>query len=701
MDTELKKLLRIPIPIARFGLNRDIEPTELIGQYSPFMQNMVVETERLRKRLGYTTVGGNLPLSGVGSELIQYVDAGGDIHQIALTTTNAYKHNVSSDLWELITPCVEIEDCEDVWVAGSGDTIAVDSLEKVKGTKSVSIELVANRSDGDKLAYEDFDSIDIRAQNKEEPEELTLTHIGFWIKSSAALDAGDLELVVSEAANGAKTGTYSESLTIALTADTWTFVQVAETLTDFELVVSVALYANATLASGLILHIDDVRAYAPFTGEVDDRWSHSRANDLTYFSNNGGDALLISNGVKDIYFYEGQSEDVFQKLDVSDFAAFASTKEIIESWNHFFALNYNNNVQNVRSIAFADLGDIVDWTGGTSDVRALTDSVGKILRAKKLGMDVIIYSGKTITSGMYVGAPILFTFPTLITDLGLFSPKALWDFANVHYFLGSDLKVHEYRGGRQLTLVGKAIEESLFEELDNSKRDRIVAGFDYGRYKLYFFIPAPGEDYAKVYYAMNQRLANKPWEYGKFAHDVRDFSVFSNYRDWYCDDDDKKDLWCDEVAFYCDGSYTQSGYEMAVFISSAGYIYKLDEALGSDAGESIEAIYDTGDIVLEDEYLNGNWLEFSFTSKSIKPNGDAIVKYSTDSGFTWITLTEYIVDGSPSGTPISLSEDWETYFVPVDVFSRKIRFRIYQNSIQDLQLRDDMHVTVDVETEKE
>jgi len=68
----------IPIPIAVNGLNKDLQPTQ-IPSASPNMKNMYVENWGVRKRLGYIQTGLNLPLTGIGMELIQYVDARGDI----------------------------------------------------------------------------------------------------------------------------------------------------------------------------------------------------------------------------------------------------------------------------------------------------------------------------------------------------------------------------------------------------------------------------------------------------------------------------------------------------------------------------------------------------------------------------------------------------------------------------------------------
>ena len=93
-----------PLSPPIWGVNRRDEPVHLDPKYSPYMKNMVVETTMVRKRLGYTLLGTNLPLVGIGMELIRYIDARGTAHHIALTSTRAYEYDADTDEWDEITP---------------------------------------------------------------------------------------------------------------------------------------------------------------------------------------------------------------------------------------------------------------------------------------------------------------------------------------------------------------------------------------------------------------------------------------------------------------------------------------------------------------------------------------------------------------------------------------------------------------------
>lgn len=92
----------LPVPLG--GLNTRDEPTLMSRLQTPDMKNIQLEESLVKKRLGYITIGNNLPLSGTGMELIQYIDGQGVKHSIALTTTDAYLYDASNNEWDRITP---------------------------------------------------------------------------------------------------------------------------------------------------------------------------------------------------------------------------------------------------------------------------------------------------------------------------------------------------------------------------------------------------------------------------------------------------------------------------------------------------------------------------------------------------------------------------------------------------------------------
>ncbi len=686
----------INIPIARDGINKDVEPTSLQGIFSPNMKNMVLTKGGAKKRDGYSILGDGLPLKGTGMMLVEYVDDRNTTHYIAVTTSNVYKYNTSTTNWDYITPTTLLEGCESGWTGGTSVTLAHDAVDYKVGSKSAKLTLTAQRTNGDLLAYKDISSVDASAR----------TEIGFWIKSSIALAASALEVVVSESnhASGEKTGTFVESLSTALTADTWTYVQLTKTLTDFNAVISVSIFANATIASGAVIRLDHIGADKIFVGNEDNEFTFTISHDANYFSNNGGTALIISNGVDDFAYFEGQSGDKFQYAGDSGsagfgFPSFGNAKEIANLWDHFFLLNYNNGNNNIRGVAFAGFANIDDHTSSSAGLTTITDSIGKIVRGKKLGGELVIYSSRSITTAMYLGGTILFSFPTLVLEAGLFSYGGVWDFVNVHYFMSSDLKIYAYAGGTHLIPVGQQIEDDLFSNLNSSKKDRVVSGVNLREHLLYFLYPRASDDYAKVSYAMNYKLANLPWTYFEFNDTIRSLSIFESYADWYCDDTNAwfgttqfKNIYVDEVKFTCDDSYTQIGFPVPTFLSHDGYVFRMDGINNNDNGTDIECVYDTEDITIDKEEHFARFSWYSFNAKADVADSTVQVFYSADGGEVWIEADD---------SPVTLTSKWLTYRIPIDSVSRKMRFRLLQNSNKDLQIRDNMHCSAQLETERD
>lgn len=683
----------IQIPIATNGLNKDLQPTQIPAS-SPNMINMIVEPWGVRKRLGYSSIGINLPLPGIGMELIQYTDARGIVHQLALTDTGVFLYDSSVDQWLNIGAATIVEDCEDDWVADNANTCAAQATVNKVGTNAILVNIDADIAKGDLLCYEGIVE-----------DDLTTSGIfTVWLRCDKALSANTLEIVLSNtaAASDPKTGTDGTdyiTLTnpLAMAADIWYNFNIPLTgddiMTNMDAVIQVALYCNhATELDGATtetnIYIDDLKTTVAFTGGNTGRWTHTTAVDATTFSNNGGTALVLHNNTDSIRYFEGHSGDTLAVLDVSDFASFSNAREIIEFWNHFFVLNYNNGNNNIRSLAYADLADIVDWTGGTSGANTLTDTIGNLRRAKKLAADLIIYSDSTITTTHYYGGNVLFSFPTLVYETGLFADKALWDFVDIHYFLGTDQKIYGYAGGRQLLPIGEAIEDSLFSDINISNKEQISFGIDPPRHKLYINYPGSGDTYATRSYVFNYKRMAKSWEYYEFADTIRDMSLFNNKVGWYADGPELAGTYANEVAFYADSSFTQSGHPTATFISYDGYIFKINEKNGTDNGTDIRAVYETMDITLDGEEHRGRIAFFSFNAMSSIASATVDMYYSIDGGNDWVQIE---LAHSISST---LANRWTQHRIPIDIDERKFRFKLEQNSAKDLQLRS-MHIVID------
>lgn len=109
---------------------------------------------------------------------------------------------------------VTIEECQDVWTAGSNVTASLDT-ETPCGSYSVKLAVTATPAAGDIIAYEAVTSMDLS----------TIEFITGWFKSSVALDAGDYTLHTDDTAAIASPVT-TTSLPAAKAGE-WTYFCVA------------------------------------------------------------------------------------------------------------------------------------------------------------------------------------------------------------------------------------------------------------------------------------------------------------------------------------------------------------------------------------------------------------------------------------------------------------------------------------------
>ena len=111
-----------------------------------------------------------------------------------------------------------VEDCEDDWDelgAVAGVTNSLDNVDFKVGTQCLKMDITAAVAAGTILASEAFGAQDIE----------TYTHLEFWIKSSVATAAGDLQVLLDDTA---KCATPLETLNVpALTANVWRHCRVA------------------------------------------------------------------------------------------------------------------------------------------------------------------------------------------------------------------------------------------------------------------------------------------------------------------------------------------------------------------------------------------------------------------------------------------------------------------------------------------
>jgi hypothetical protein len=179
------------------------------------------------------------------------MQAQGSFGRLVLVEENTFK----------TAPELVVENCEDAWdeYTASGVTSEIDASDKKVGTNSL------------KLTMTETPAVEILATEVISIASLAAyTHISAWVKSSVALAAGDLQLLLDETAQCASP---LETLNIpALSANTWTQIRLtlANPSTDL-LLISIGI-KQAVDKGAFVFHIDDIRAirggvYLPFKSE--------------------------------------------------------------------------------------------------------------------------------------------------------------------------------------------------------------------------------------------------------------------------------------------------------------------------------------------------------------------------------------------------------------------------------------------------
>jgi hypothetical protein len=715
-----------PLLAPRGGLRFDL-PGDLISPLEMTeCQNVFFEEGLIKKRYGYKQMGGNLPLSGpiMGSD--QYYKFGGSSFLLVMTTKDVYKWNSNNKMWEIITPSTDLDRCTSGWSAGSGDTVAADA-DEVEGTACTKVTLIAERSDGDLLAYKDISSADITSRNS----------IGFWLKSSANLAAEALELVVSEAKGGAKlkiafdsggtaeitvgdtitgatsgatakvcgvtvssgtwaggdaagelalhnqTGTFvsenlnvsgkqdniatiggdssaptfTDSLSTALTADTWTFVRVAETLTDLNAVLSVGLYANATIASATVIRIDDIRAYTPFTGQDDNFFDY----DYIRKSDEEEPRWICTNGVDSVKYWDGITSCL---SDLEGSPPLAKRAVAFKEHLHLLYVTSGGNPYPQR-IQWSDTGDPTNWSSGNSKYADLpgADWISNAMRFK--GDYMIVLKERSIEVGYATGDTFIFNFDSKVTGAGCAAPLTIESLGDEIVFLGWD-DVYVFNG-IDYEPIGTPIQKELFRRLNPEQIGRCFGVIIEEQKEYWLFTPSTDKShiegsgvstYPDIAWCFNYDL-NK-WTMHSFGDFITMFGYY--FLEAAVTWDDLTGTW-DQQTWRWDDRTILKHAPTTIFGDKDGYVYEYDQLKNDDDDSAIDAYFDTKDfnftqltsrqrVLRLDCYYTGNGLD---------------VSYSIDKGDTW-TAIGTLDDSVDMETPRSL-------YLRLDCNMVRFRFR--------------------------
>jgi hypothetical protein len=616
----------------RNGLRFDESPDLISSLELSDGQNFFYEDGLLKKRYGYEQMGDNLPLSGAIMGIDQFYKFSGSNYLIALTTLDAYQWNTSTDEWDYLTEHTSIDDCETNWTAKANVATALDGTNIKEGTYSVKITPAADFTTGI-LAYHDSAIGDISDYN----------YVRFWIKSSIALTAGQLQFLIDDTAACASP---LRTLDLpALVANTWTEalldMRVAGSTSDLTSIASIGLQAAEDFGACNI-YIDDVRVFKCFTGTTSDFFSYD------YIRKNTETDLwwVCSNGVDNIKKYDGTT---FQDLGGSPPLA----KYVIQFKTYLHALRTKESGSSYyQRDRWPDTADPENWTTGNANYKDLTGS--DFISGAALFDDdhLIVFKERSILIVYPTGDSEIFEYDGTVKGRGCSAGRTVSVIGKDIAYLGWD-DVYLFNGISSDS-ISKSIRKELFARMIPSEMTNCF-GLLIEEQKEYWLCTTPlvwsyNYDIGRWFkHSLYNTMTAFGYYYLESAVKIGDLTDLIRNLNWRIGD----------RTILSEAPVTLLGDE-------DGYIYKYSALKNSDDGNAIDAYFDTKDFVFTKWQARQRIIRLDtyYTGPSLQ------IYYSTDKGVTWTLLTT-LDDSTTLETP---------QVTRFRINCRRIRFR-FRNAV--------------------
>lgn len=264
----MPEVMQKPIFLPNKGQVLNAPEEFLVEQYSPYSRNMEFYNQLFQRRGGLGKFS-NTALSGAVLSCPSFEKLTTGAHySIFCTKKDIYSFDFSLSRFDILTPIYQvgtvkvvngsavvngglnIDNCDDAsvaWVDGSGGDVTPsrDTSDKQDGTASVKLTVGAGAG-VELLAYHNISSVNLSAYDS----------VGFWLKSTVALNSGDLQFLID---NTASCASPLETINIpSISANTWTWVNIPiATPASLTAVVSIGI-KQAVDKGAMVLNIDQI-----------------------------------------------------------------------------------------------------------------------------------------------------------------------------------------------------------------------------------------------------------------------------------------------------------------------------------------------------------------------------------------------------------------------------------------------------------
>lgn len=155
--------------------------------------------------------------------------------------------------------------------------------------------------------------------------------------------------------------------------------------------------------------------------------------------------------------------------------------------------------------------DETNWTLSVSNqcVKGrLIGGSGPLTAARRFGDNLIAYKSGTLFVGTYVGAPEVWRWTQVSTDVGCVGQEAVVDTVIGHVFVGKD-NVYLFDGTTPRPLATGVIRKWLFDDMAGTYQYKVSCLWDRANHLVWIFYPSAGGDgtlnRCAVYHVLSQR----------------------------------------------------------------------------------------------------------------------------------------------------------------------------------------------------
>tara|TARA_R100001082_G_scaffold95721_2_gene63035 strand:+ start:3849 stop:5699 length:1851 start_codon:yes stop_codon:yes gene_type:complete len=358
--------------------------------------------------------------------------------------------------------------------------------------------------------------------------------------------------------------------------------------------------------------------------------SVASGNQLRLWSqDNFGEDLILNVRGGGVYYWDESSGTGARAVNITSLSGASNVPTIAlqvmvsDTDQHVIAFGVNpigSSTIDPLFVRFSDQENVADWTPTATNTAGgvRINSGSEIIGAVQTRQEILIWTDVSLHSMRFIGAPFIFEFTRLSSDVSMISPNAAVNARGVVYFMDRR-NFYVYNGSVQP--VPCSVKEHVFSNLNQDQAFKVFA--------------AENTDYNEV-----------SWFYpvGSGNTEITNYVTF-NY---------EENLW--SVGTLARGSWvggTTRQYPLAATAVDGGSNYLYEHEVGYDAdGEAMTAFIESGDLELAEGeffmFMSRIVPDFTFNGSQTDASANIVIKGSDFPLETEATLSTSTI--TPSST---------------------------------------------------